>query len=162
MNRKPLVFFIYILFLVAASVEGSFGNCYAQSQADSRAIRKYDEFVNVNCEVELARMDSLLSGMGNNPESVAHIIVYGGQEGRHYEALSYAARMRFYATHTRRMDSRRIITIDGGYRENLTTEFWLGPRGQPMPTPTPTVNSKDVRLKGRATLRGRDCGSNMN
>jgi hypothetical protein len=125
-------------------------------------VRKYDEFENVNCEVELARMDSLLNEMRNNPESVAFIIVYGGQQGRHHEAISYAARMRFYATHTRRMDSRRIITIDGGYRKNLTTEFWLGPRGLPIPAPTPTVNSKDVSLKGRATLRGHDCGSNMN
>jgi len=152
---------ICALLLFAPSPEVYQGDCLSHDQVESRALCRFDEFENVNCEVELARLDGLFSKLQDNPDYQAYIIVYGGQQGRRYEAMSYAARMRFYLTRTRRLDSRRIITIDGGYRENLTSVFWLGKRGQPMPPTTPTVHAKDVRLKGRIKIVGYDCGANL-
>lgn len=35
-------------------------DCLAQKQAERLLPRKFDEFENTNCEVELARLDSLL------------------------------------------------------------------------------------------------------
>jgi hypothetical protein len=152
---------ICVLLLMASSPDSYVEDCSGHDQVESRALCRFDEFLNENCEVELARLDGLSSKLQNNPDYQAYIIVYGGQQGRQYEALAYAARMRFYLTRTRRLDSRRIITIDGGYRENVTSEFWIGQHGQPMPAPKPTVSAKDVRLKGRAKIVGYDCGAKL-
>lgn len=137
-------------------------NCFAQEQlADSTPLRKYDEFSYGNCEEELAHLDGFYNELQNNPDSQGYLIVYGGSTGRHYEAQALAARMRYYLTRTRGLSGWRLLTIDGGHREKLTTEIWIGRRGEPMPAPTPTVKTKDLSLKGRARVIGYDCGARL-
>ncbi|MBS1796768.1 MAG: hypothetical protein JSS81_23255 [Acidobacteria bacterium] len=39
---------------------------------------------------------------------------------------------------------RQIETVDGGYREYRTLEFWIVPAGAEMPRPTPSFKSSDL------------------
>lgn len=163
MRRKLLVpCALVLLLLVATFPEGHGANCFAQEQSKATTtLDKYDEFRHANCEEELAHLDGFYNHLQNNPDAQGYVIVYGGRTGEHYEAQGLAARMRFYLTHTRGLDGRRLMTIDGGHRETLTTEFWVGRRGEPMPAPTPTLTTKDLSLKGRASVFGYDCGARL-
>ncbi len=150
--RKLIILCVYALLL----------NCFAQGQSNSSASPvKFDEFGGVNCENELAHLDAFNNHLQSNPDLHGYLIVYGGRTGAQYEALALAARMRFYLTRTRGLDGRRLTTIDGGHRETLGTEIWLGRRGEPMPASTPTLQTKDLSLKGRARVLGYDCGARL-
>ncbi len=115
---------------------------------------KFDEFGDVNCEDEMARLDNLAVQVQNEPETVGHIIVYGGRSGRRGEARARASRIKTYLVKIRGMDASRILTIDGGYRENLMVEIWMWPRRLGVPKASPTIHPKDVKFKkGRIKRR---------
>jgi hypothetical protein len=142
------------------------GICFVLSVAGSGATgsvveqpRKFDEFGNIPCDDELARLDNFTHGVLANPESQAYIIVYGGRRGRRNEAKARAARMKFYLVKIRGMEAKRIVTLDGGFREELSGELWIVRPGDSIPLPTPTVNRKEVRLRGRIGVRGYSCGA---
>ena len=117
------------------------GHSFAQDS------RKFDEFGDVNCEDEMARLDNLAVQLQQGSGTVGHIIVYGGRVGRRGEARARASRMKTYLVKNRGVDASRILTIDGGYRENLTVEIWMWPRSAGVPRASPTVELKDVRFK---------------
>jgi len=123
--------------------------------------QKFDEFGDVTCEDELARLDSLASELQKVQDSRTYIIVYGGQHARRNEARARAARMKFYLVRNRRLAGTQIITLDGGYRKSLTVELWVAQRGDPMPAPTPTLRPRDVILRGRVRVRGYYCGEGL-
>ena len=119
----------------------------------------FDEFGNITCEDEFARMDNFSARLENNSGTQGYMIVYGGRHGKRNEAKARAARMKFYLVRIRDQSAERIITLDGGYRDEQTTELWLLPLHEPAPIPTPTVKAKDVQLRGRMKVRGYNCGA---
>lgn len=136
-------------------------NCFAQTQAGRQHDQKIDEFGNISCEDELARLDNFSVHLQNAASAHGYIIVYGGRRGKRNEAKARAARMKYWLTHIRLLPSRRIVTIDGGYREEQTSELWIVAPGDPAPIPTPTVRVEDVKLKGRVKIRGYSCGEGL-
>ena len=126
----------------------------------AQAPPKFDEFGDVNCEDEMARLHNLAVQLQTDPQTVGHIIVYGGRSGRREEARARASRMKTYLVKNRGVDASRILTIDGGYRESLTVEIWMWPRSVGVPRASPTVELKDVRFK-KGKIKKRDyyhCG----
>jgi hypothetical protein len=109
--------------------------------------RTFDKFGNVNCEDEMARLDNYAIQLKNTPGSQAYIIVYGGRVGRRGEARARASRIKSYLVENRGIDADHVTKIDGGYRESLTIELWIIPRGIGEPASTPTLQPKDVRFK---------------
>jgi hypothetical protein len=69
--------------------------------------------------------------------------------------------MEFYLVRNRGLDAKRIVTLIGGYREELTTELWVLRHGESAPVPTPTVDAKEVKLRSRARVRGYYCGEGL-
>jgi hypothetical protein len=136
-------------------------NGTAQEQAESQTSRKFDEFGHINCEDELARLDAFYVELQKNPNLKGYIIMYGGRRGKRNEAKARAARMKFYLVRVRGFDVRRVVTMDGGYREELSGELWLVSPNEDDPLPTPTVKAKDVRLKGRVRVKGYNCGAGL-
>ncbi len=112
---------LVILLLFVGHIPSSF----AQEQVESRMPHKFDEFGNITCEDELARLDAFTMELLSNPNLQGYIIVYGGRRGRRSEAKARAARMKFYLVRVRGLDAQRILTMDGGYREELSGELWL-------------------------------------
>ncbi|HEV8589203.1 MAG TPA: hypothetical protein VGQ72_10040 [Pyrinomonadaceae bacterium] len=123
--------------------------------------RKFDEFGNINCEDELARLDAFAIELQNQPNLIGYVIIYGGRTGRRNEAKARAARMYYYLVRSRGMDRKRVVTVDGGFRETLMGELWLSKPGAPVPVATPTVRAEDVKLKGRVRIVGYNCGDAM-
>jgi hypothetical protein len=153
---KPIVFGICLVFGLAVLSENITATCSASERP-----QKFDEFGDVTCEDELARLDNFTHGVLAIPESQAYIIVYGGRRGRGNEAKARAARMKFYLVKIRGMKAKRIVTLDGGFREELSSEFWIVGPGHSAPLPTPTIAPKDVRLRGRVRVRGYNCGAGL-
>ncbi len=117
--------------------------------------RKTDEFGDMPCEDEQARLDNYGGQLYDAPQSQGYIIFYEGKywEGRnprHGEAFAEATKFKSYLVKYRNIKSDRIILINGGYRENFTVELYTCPRGVAWPTASPTLKAKDVRFaKGR-------------
>jgi hypothetical protein len=155
-EMKSIVFGICFVFGVAVLSESYVSTCSVIEQP-----QKFDEFGDVTCEDELARLDNFTHRVLASPVSQAYIIVYGGQRGRRNEAKARAARMKFYLVKIRGMEAKRIVTGDGGFREELTVQFWILRPGHSAPLPIPTVNPKDVRLRGRVRVRGYSCGAGL-
>jgi hypothetical protein len=155
-EMKSIVFGICFVLGVALFSENYVATCSVIEQP-----QKFDEFGDVTCEDELARLDNLTHRVLANPESQAYIIVYGGRRGRRNEAKARAARMKFYLVKIRGMEAKRIITVGGGFREELTSEFWIVQPGDSAPLPIPTVDPKDVRLRGSVSVRGYNCGAGL-
>lgn len=110
--------------------------------------RKLMEFGNVGWEDEMARLDYLNNTLGEQPDAIAHIIVYGGRRGdRRGEVKARMACIRDYMLNRRGVSTDRIVVTNGGYREESTVELWLAAPGEGGPTATPTVRSKDVKFR---------------
>jgi hypothetical protein len=157
MEKQKIIYCIPILLTVLYSVS-HLNISFAQNQMASQPPGKFDEFGDINCEDELAHLDNFSIQLQNNPNLHGYIIVYGGRRGRRNEAKARAARMKYYLMHNRGLNKNRVITLDGGFREKLMGELWLVKGGESAPIPTPTVDPKDVRLRGRVRIRGYYCG----
>lgn len=51
-----------------------------------------------------------------------------------------------YLTYTRGIETNRIAVIDGGYKEQFSTELWLIPEGANPPTPIPKLPQPSVNI----------------
>lgn len=107
---------------------------------------KFDEYGNIAFNDEKARLDNFAIELQNNPDAQGYIIAYGGRRGRAGEAMARADRAKNYLVNTRGVDPGRIVTVDGGYREDLTVELWIVPSGADTPEATPTVDASEVQI----------------
>ena len=99
--------------------------------------RKFDEYGNINRDDEKARLDNFAIQLQQEPDAKGYIIVYAGRRSRAGDAQKRADRARDYLVNLRGIDARRLVTQDGGTREDLTVELWIVPTGAPPPTVRP-------------------------
>jgi hypothetical protein len=123
--------------------------------------RKIDEYGNIRFNDEKARLDNFAIELQNDPTSQGYLICYGGRTGRTGEAQRRCDRAKDYLVTTRGLDASRIVTVDGGYREDLTVELWIVPSGATPPAGSPTVDPSEVKTTTapaprRGRRRGRD------
>ncbi len=85
------------------------------------------------------------------------MIIYGGKNGTHNEVKARMARVNIFVRFLR-ISPKDISIIDGGFREKLSIELWLYKKGENPPIPTPTVEAKDVKLKGFTKISKYPCG----
>ncbi|HYE13056.1 MAG TPA: hypothetical protein VD968_01290 [Pyrinomonadaceae bacterium] len=126
-----------------------------------RRARKIDEYGNIRFNDEKARLDNFAIELQNDPTSQGYLVCYGGRRGREGEAQRRCDRAKDYLVNTRGIDAGRIVTVDGGFREDLTVELWLVPSGAEPPTASPTVDPSEVQptrapARRRGRRRGRD------
>ncbi len=117
--------------------------------------RKFDEYGNIAFNDEKARLDNFAIQLQNEPGSQGYIIAYAGRRARAGEAQARADRAKDYLVNTRGIDPGRIVTVDGGYREDLTVELWIVPSGAIAPTAAPTLQPSDVTIITGGTGRRR-------
>ncbi|HYO63676.1 MAG TPA: hypothetical protein VER08_08610 [Pyrinomonadaceae bacterium] len=120
--------------------------------------RKIDEYGPIRFNDEKARLDNLAIALQNDPTAQGYLVCYGGRRGRAGEAQARCDRARNYLVNERGITADRIVTVDGGYREELTVELWVVPTGANPPTATPTVDASEVQTTPaprRRTRRGR-------
>lgn len=115
---------------------------------------KFDEYGNIRFNDEKARLDNYAIQLQNSPGSQGYIIAYGGRRGVAGEAQARADRAKNYLVNTRGIEAGRLVTVDGGYKEELTVELWIVPTGANPPTASPTVDASEVQtVKPRARRR---------
>jgi len=118
---------------------------------------KFDEYGNIRFNDEKARLDNYAIALQNDPGAQGYIIAYGGRRGTAGEAQARADRAKNYLVNTRGIDAGRLVTVDGGYREDLTVELWIVPTGATAPTATPNVDASEVQIvRPRARRRRGD------
>lgn len=132
----------------------------AHGQTAANSSRKFDEYGAIHCEDEWARLDNYNTEVQTAKTAQAVVIVYGGRRGTMRDEVQ--ARMSFikhYLTVRRSIERRRIVILNGGFRESFTTELWLTPRGADAKLLiSPTVTGKDVRFKrGKVGSRIHNC-----
>jgi hypothetical protein len=134
--------------------------------------RKIDEFGDVGCEDEKARLDNFANELQNNPDVQGYIVFYGGKRHQHPtrpssrpalprrgEAETRVARLKPYLNDNRGIDANRIVVINGGYRDRWAAELWIVPKGANPPTPAPTVKPQEIRFRrGRIKKSDYECG----
>jgi hypothetical protein len=119
-------------------------------------LHKYDEYANISFADEKARLDNYAVVLSNEPGSTGYIVAYGGRVGRAGEAQRRAERaMKYVSSKMQDMDAGRIVTVDGGYREELTVQLWLIPQGFTPPTAEPTVDPTEVKFVKEPKTQGR-------
>ena len=108
--------------------------------------RPVDEYGDINFEDEKARLDYFVIELLNNPRARGYITVYGGRRARPNEARLRAVRAKTYLVMRRGIDARRIVIVDGGYREELTVVLHVVPAGVAPPVPWPTLDAREVKI----------------
>jgi hypothetical protein len=145
-------------------VSGYGPNCQASSSCTTTTspiatAREIDEYGDLQYDDEKARLDNLAIELQNNPQASATIIVYGGRRSPVGTAQRRGERARTYLVNERGIDAGRITVVDGGFREDLTTELWVVPAGAQQPAASPTVDASEVtpapERRPRRPRRGR-------
>lgn len=104
-------------------------------------IRKFDEYSDLSFEDEKARLDNFAIYLQKDqPTLKGYIIVYAGQNTPSGEAQARAKRAKDYLVKVRGIRAGRIVTIDGGCRDQLEVELYALPSSVSPPTPTPYRN----------------------
>lgn len=83
---------------------------------------------------EKARLDNFAIQLQNDPSAKGYVIVYGGPRVNAAEKQKRIKRATEYLTLTRGLDAARLVTVDGGSRDQTTTELWIVPLGADPPT----------------------------
>lgn len=107
--------------------------------------RKFDEFGKIPNDDAKARLDNFAVELQNDPTAGATIVTYGGRVGRAGEAQTRADFARNYLVNQRQIDPARVTTIDGGFREEASTELYIVPTGATPPVASPNVDASEVR-----------------
>ncbi|MDQ4121912.1 MAG: hypothetical protein M3209_10755 [Acidobacteriota bacterium] len=129
-----------IAFIIAASCAAV---CYAQNDKQNLV-----QFGEVQCDSEMAKLDSIADKLNSDSKLNAYVIVYAGQKDtKRNEVQVRGARMRRYLVDIRGISSSRIKVVAGGFREKFTVEVWFVLQDESEPEPTPTVKEKKVRFR---------------
>ena len=106
---------------------------------------QFDTYGRIARNDEKARLDNFAIQLQNDPGAQGYIIAYGGRRGPAGEAQTRADFARNYLVNSRGIDPGRLMTVDGGFREEATTELWLVPSGATAPTASPNVDASEVQ-----------------
>ncbi|HEX8161964.1 MAG TPA: hypothetical protein VF538_08835 [Pyrinomonadaceae bacterium] len=93
-----------------------------------------------------AGLDKFAAKLRDEPGAQAYVIAYAGRKSRAGEARARAERARAYLMSKHGMEEGRIVVVDGGYREAAAVELFTVPAGATPPTPTPTLDPKDITV----------------
>jgi hypothetical protein len=107
--------------------------------AKSETPKKFDEYGDLIQEDERVRLNAFEKDLAKDPSARGYIMVYSGNVDPPGRSRRYAVRAKSYLVRTEGVRSDRIITIEGGQRDNLTVELWIVPGGAQPPVPNPAV-----------------------
>ena len=125
--------------------------------------RTFDDFGDINCEDEYARLDHFAVQLQQDPTATGVIIFYGGVKfrgrlPRRGDAAARAARIKPYLVNRRGVPESRVIVINGGYNLEWTAQLWIVPQGMAIPTPYPMLDAAKIKFrKGKARARDFRC-----
>jgi WD40 repeat protein len=122
-------------------------SCLAQ-QTDARAepspkpaARKFDEYeLHGLFSGERNSLDAFAQVLQQEPNSIGYYIYFPGRKEPIGTAEARANQARCYLLSVRAIDERQLRFVMKGYRESLTVQLWLAPRGVTPPVPNESKN----------------------
>jgi hypothetical protein len=105
---------------------------------------KFDEYGVIDFKDEQERLDAFAIELRSWAGTQGYIIAYGGRHSRAKEAQTRASRAKDYLLKKRRIDKSRIVTVDGGYREESTIELYIRVKDGDPPVAFPTVPPSEM------------------
>ena len=129
-----------------------------------QATRPFDEFGDVNCESEMARLDNFALQLQNDPSARGAIIFFAGKMAadklpKRGEAEARVERIRSYLTKRRGIPAARIVVMNGGYNSDYRVQLWSVTSGAGLPKPEASSAVKDMQYrKGKLVPRDYRCG----
>lgn len=167
MKRTPLIVIAFAMAVVGTAWHAHAGAAAARCESVMRAAafifppvpsptRKLDEYGDIRWEDEKPRLDNFAIELEVSQTAQGYLTCYGGRVGRVGEAQWRCQRAKRYVSGYRHIDASRILTVDGGFREDLIVELWVVPPGVTPPAPSPTVDRGEVRfIKGKSKKKAR-------
>jgi hypothetical protein len=148
----------FILTLVLSTVSYSQQDetqLVVENNSSPKETIKIDEFGKATEEDISARIDNLFIQLNNNLDFQGYVITYKGGDflPSDYDVHPNVEAIR-KAIAFRRYDESRLVFIDGGFRKEQATEFWMVPPGGVIPVPTETVD-KPTLPKDHSYLWGK-------
>jgi hypothetical protein len=107
--------------------------------------REFDVCCSCSFDDQKARLDNLGIELQNDPTTTSYIIAYAGRTSRVGQADRLLTRAKDYLVQKRGIGPARLITLNGGYREEDCVELWVVPQGATPPQATPTVQAGEAR-----------------
>jgi hypothetical protein len=102
-----------------------------------RISSRLDECCGCASDDQKARLDNLAIALQNDPSITAYVIAYSARDSQQAHASRVLTRSKEYLVENRGIDSSRIVTVNGGIRDQECLELWLMPRGAAPPVPKP-------------------------
>lgn len=128
---------------------------FPADDGSARTYRPVDAYADISFADERARLDIFAFQLEQDSATTGYIIAYAGRRARVGEARARVERARSYLVTKRGIKAQRIVTIDGGYREERAVELYLLSNGAPPPVAQPTLAPSEVQIikggKGRNT-----------
>jgi hypothetical protein len=126
--------------------------------------RKFDEFGDIKCEDEYARLDNFVLQLQNMPSSRGAIVFFVGKMAadklpKRGEAEARAERITSYLTKRRGIPAASIVVMNGGYDSNFHVQLWVVPPEAGLPKPEASSPLKDMQYrKGKLVPSDYRCG----
>ncbi|MDX6610932.1 MAG: hypothetical protein QOD75_118 [Blastocatellia bacterium] len=109
--------------------------------------RLFDHYSDIEFSKERTLLEYFASRLREDESgSRGWIVVYAGRRARSCEAELRANRAKRYLVSKRGLESDNIGVINGGFREKLTIELYVGQKTEPPPFLTPTVRPSKIRV----------------
>lgn len=103
---------------------------------------KFGEFGDLPAKALSENLDALASFLSQSTDNV-YLIGYAGRNSPRGFTFTSIRQMKDELV-TKGVSPRRIIAIDGGFREEPLFDFWIVPPGAEPPRPKPTVNRNEI------------------
>ena len=101
-----------------------------------------------NDEIQhLDRFADRLKASSSN--SIGYLVSYAGKSACIYEANWRASRALEYLSERHNIPAKRVILVDGGFRDEWTVELFIQPNANCGPLPAPTRRRVHVHVSGR-------------
>jgi hypothetical protein len=114
----------------------------SRAQPAARLVDSYNDKIH-SSEAEQWRLEDFMKLLDAEPNSKAYIIAYAGREDHPGKSLRYTLRAKNYLVEWRGISPERIVSIDGGRREEFVVELWLVPNTTRPPKPNATIAVPD-------------------
>jgi hypothetical protein len=145
--QLPFSFLLPVLACLCAALAPAI-RAHAQAESPQPGTtRKIDEYGKVGHCDETARLDNFAIELQNEPGTKGYLVVYVGKNDLPSWAEGIKGRAASYLVYSRGLSPERVKVVEGGYREERTTELWVVPENAPPPQPSDAVEFKLDRTK---------------
>ena len=103
---------------------------------------KFGEFGELEWKAITENLKVLVDFLAQSPDNL-FVIVYAGKKSERGYAFNWMRKLKDELVFDG-LAQRRILAMDGGFREDPAYEFWIVPIGAEPPRPSPTVRREEV------------------